>query len=323
MQNSPLPALTTPRLVQTVLGEIDYKRLGITDAHNHVWIDPIPGADPSSPVLDRYPQILEELERYRAAGGDSLLDCQPRGCGRNAIQLSALSLATGVNIIACTGFHRAKYYPPSYPLFSMEAGEVTEFLVRELTETLEETQDWEKPIRAGFIKIAFEADWTDCSLRALEGVAEAARQTGAMVEIHTEKGALAEPIVRFFEDRNVPPRHLVLCHMDKRPDTGLHAELARHGVLLEYDTFWRPKYDPEVNLWPLLIQMVAAGLSASVALATDMGGPELYQTLGGGPGLASLPGQIRRRLNDSSIPEDAVRRMLGENIARRLAGLDS
>ena len=108
--------------------------------------------------------------------------------------------------------------------------------------------------------------------------------------------------------------------MDKRPDIGLHRELARLGVLLEYDTFYRPKYDPHTNVWPLIEQMVHAGLSDRIAIATDMAEAELYHFLGGGPGLASLPGELQDQLIEKNFPETARKQLLGGNIARRLAG---
>ena len=101
-----------PKLVQTVLGGISYEEMGITDTHNHVWIEPVQGADLASPVLNQFDLIRKELLAYKAAGGASILDCQPGRCGRNANHLAELSGLTGVNILACTGFHRRKYYSP-------------------------------------------------------------------------------------------------------------------------------------------------------------------------------------------------------------------
>jgi hypothetical protein len=48
-----------------------------------------------------------------------------------------------------------------------------------------------------------------------------------------------------------------MCHVDKRPDVGLHRELARAGVLLGYDTFGRPKYNPDQGVWQLIPALVA------------------------------------------------------------------
>jgi predicted metal-dependent phosphotriesterase family hydrolase len=110
--------------------------------------------------------------------------------------------------------------------------------------------------------------------------------------------------------------------MDKRPDIGLQSELARFGVLLEYDTFHRPRYDPAANLWPLVERMVDAGYAGRIALATDMAEADHYRFIGGGPGLASLPGEIQHRLWEKGIPEDSRNQMLGGNIARRLGCLN-
>jgi phosphotriesterase-related protein len=306
----------------TVQGPLAYERLGITDAHNHVWIDPVPGSDPGAPVLNQFTSILMELGAYLKKGGGSILDCQPQGCGRDGRQLWALSKQSHVNLIACTGFHRKKYYPHDHWLWAAGARQVSDFLCSELERGLLETLETAQPVRAGFIKIALESSWAESPLAAVEGAGLAALQTKALIEIHTEKGALAEKACVYFTDMGLSPAQLVLCHMDKRPDAGLHKELARLGVLLEYDTFYRPKYNPPANLWPLIEQMAAAGFADRVALATDMAESELYHFIGGGAGLASLPAEIQDLLIRKGYPETDRKQMLGGNIARRLAGIN-
>jgi 5-phospho-D-xylono-1,4-lactonase len=306
----------------TVQGPVPFDALGLTDAHNHVWISPVEGVDPGSPVLNQFEPMLQELAEFREKGGQSLLDCQPQGCGRDGNQLLALSKASGVNLVACTGFHRKKYYAPDHWLWSASAAQISDFLCSELQHGLQETLQTASPVRAGFIKIALEATWAKSPQLALEGAAGAALKSRALMEIHTEKGALAEKACIYFMDLGLWPSQLVLCHMDKRPDLVLHKELARLGILLEYDTFYRPKYEPSTNLWPLLEKMVTAGFADRVALATDLAETPLYHFLGGGPGLASLPGQIRDQLNQKGIPEIAKQQLLGGNIARRLAGIN-
>ena len=319
---SNLSSFSFPRPVNTVQGPISYEDLGITDSHNHIWIDPVPGVESNSPVLNQFNEIVLELLDYKKAGGQSLLDCQPEGCGRNSNKLLELSQQSGVHVIACTGFHRQKYYPPQHWLFSKRAQKVCDFLSTELETGMYETLELEKPIKAGFIKIALEAAWGDCPQAALEGTAFAAKKTGALIEIHTEKGALAEKACLYFTDTGVSPNQIVLCHMDKRPDYGLQKELARLGVLLEYDTFYRQKYEPEMNLWPLIDHMVENELAGSIALATDMAESALYHHLGGGPGLHSLPTDIKNKLQERGISDQDTTKMIGGNIARRLAGIN-
>jgi phosphotriesterase-related protein len=175
-------------------------------------------------------------------------------------------------------------------------------------------------VRAGFVKAACEATLAETPRAPLEGAAWTARKTGAALAVHTERGEAAEEIVLFLALEGVDAHRLILCHMDKRPDFGLHRELAQAGVLLEYDTFHRPKYDPEANLWPLIEKMAAAGLDGAVALATDMADPGLW-AYGGGPGPASLPGGIRGRLQALGLPQEVIAGMLGYNVAARLSGL--
>jgi phosphotriesterase-related protein len=287
-----------------------------------MWIEKVSGADASSPVLDRFDCILQDLFEYRKRGGGTLLDCQPGGCGRDGNRLLALALASGVNLVACTGFHRKKYYAQDYWLWRASSQQIADSLSSELEQSLSETAEVAPRVRAGFIKIALETSWEGCPHVALEGAAAAALKTKALIEIHTEKGALAEKASVYFTDFGLLPQQLVLCHMDKRPDIGLQKELARFGVLLEYDTFYRPKYEPAANLWPLVDQMVSAGYADRIALATDMAEADHYHFIGGGPGLASLPGEIQHQLSERGIPETAREQMLGGNIARRLGGIN-
>lgn len=305
----------------TVRGPVPYEQLGITDAHNHVWIDSVPGVDPQAPVLNQFDLILRELNEYHQSGGKTLLDCQPGGSGRDGNRLLALSKASQVNLIACTGFHRKKYYPENHWFWEQNAQTVCDYLCSELEQGLDETLNTVSPVKAGFIKIALESIWTDSPQAAIEGAASAALKTKALIEIHTERGALAEKACVYFSEMGLSPHQLVLCHMDKRPDISLHKELANLGVLLEYDTFYRLKYNPNSNLWPLIEQMVNAGHSNRVALATDMAEADDYHSIGGGPGLKSLPVEIQNNLEQKGFPEIARKQMLGGNIARRLAGI--
>ncbi|MDP3183705.1 MAG: hypothetical protein Q8M58_00365 [Anaerolineales bacterium] len=153
----------------------------------------------------------------------------------------------------------------------------------------------------------------------MEAAAEASRQTGSAIQVHTEKGQDAEKILEFFVGRGVPAERLVLCHMDKRPDFGLHSELARAGALLEYDTFFRPKYDPEHTLWPLLEQMVAGGWARSLALAGDLADARDWRVHGGRYGLSGLLTHVLPRLRQMGLPEYEISHLMGENIAQRLA----
>jgi phosphotriesterase-related protein len=291
----------------------------MTDAHNHLWIKPVRGASSDSPALSDRQAVLAELKDYRLTGGSAILDCQPGGCGRDGRVLAGLSRSSGVHVVACTGFHRRRYYSSGFWLWKASAQEGALFFISEIHGGLVETRSQKRPVKAGFIKVACEAALDDTPLAALKGAAEAAIKTGFALEVHTEKGSAAEAILDFLVRSGTPLGQLILCHMDKRPDFGLHRELASAGVLLEYDTFYRPKYEPEKNLWKLIERMVASGLGDRVALATDMAEASMWSRLGGGPGLTGFPLVIRPRLQASGLEAVTIAGLMGGNITRRLA----
>ena len=291
----------------------------IADAHNHLWINRLPGTPTGLPVLDSEPKILEELITYKNAGGGMILDCQPIGCGRDANRLRRLSMSSKVVIIGCTGFHQQKYYPENSPYWNLSAEKLGEIFISEIQHGMTESDPLKPPIKAGFIKVAIEQTIAGTSQVMLEAAALAAAETQSAIEIHTEKGSDAENILRFFTDKGVKAQKLIICHIDKRPDFGLHQALAREQVLLEYDTFYRQKYTPTDNLWPLLQKMIDHGFDSQIALATDMAETDFWQSYGGKPGLAALITEIKPELEHLNFPAQSIQKLLGENILSRIA----
>lgn len=304
----------TQRALMTVAGPIDPSTAGIADAHNHVWITPVEGAQPGVPVLFDQSAIARELADYKEAGGGTQIDCQPGGCGRDGRVLAELSRSSGVHIVACTGFHLEKYYPLDYWLWRANVDAAQAFFLSELSQGLIESPG----VCAGFIKIACKATLGETSPTLLEATAWASRETDAAIEIHTEQGASAEDIVSLFVKFGVSADRLVICHVDKRPDIGLHRSLAQAGVMLEYDTFYRTKYQPEQNVWRLLEQMITEGLDQQIAIGTDMADAKIWARLGKGPGLMGLAMQIIPRLQAMGYAPKTIQRLVGQNIVNRL-----
>jgi phosphotriesterase-related protein len=248
-----------------------------------------------------------------------IVDCQPGGCGRNATVLRELSESSGVNIIACTGYHLDKYYPNDYWLFQSSTESVNQYFTSEIQTGIQETLSTAKKVRAGFIKIACHRSLEKSPIHLMKAAVMTSLQTGVAVEAHTEKGADVEQIVKALFEFGLPPDRLILCHMDKRPDFNLHRSLAQEGITLEYDTFYRPKYQPDENVWPLLGCMVDAGFTSSVVLATDMAEAKMWRRIGGEPGLTGLMKIIIPRLKSMGFDSGSINKLLSGNIAACLA----
>jgi len=304
--------------IRSVLGILEPEDMGRTDAHNHIWI-----ADQGLPegfnfVLDNEELILEELNEYKNAGGSSQVDCQPGGAGRDGNKLRSLSGKTGVHIVACTGFHLNDYYPAGYKLWSYTSDQAADYFLDEIQNGMLETKISDQTVYPGFIKIAVRDDIKSSPLNLMEGAVAASLESGYLIEMHTEKGAGAEDFLNYFTDKGLPPEQLVICHIDKRPDLALHMELAREGCLLEYDTFFRPKYNPEKNVWYLVREMVGAGFGGSIACATDLADSSQWHSYGGDPGLAGFVTDIEGQLVNDQFDQEIINGILGKNIADRL-----
>ncbi len=304
--------------ITTVQGRVPYKKLGITDAHNHLWISGQDVKAENAPILDQQEKIIQELVSYRQLGGNAQLDCQPGGAGRDGVKLLQISKGSGVQIIACTGFHLREYYPEQSTIWQLDTEQAAEYILSEIKEGLEETRQ-AIPVFPGFIKIAVRETLEKSPQHLMAAAFVASATSGLLIEMHTEKGAAIEDFVDYFENKGLKPGSLVICHIDKRPDLGLHKELARAGYLLEYDTFFRPKYEPEKFLWPLILDLVNSGFSKSLALATDLADSSMWQSMGNGPGLSGFIDLIKKRLDEEIQDPKVVKDLVGGNIAERLA----
>jgi predicted metal-dependent phosphotriesterase family hydrolase len=306
-------------MFSTVLGVTEQIPGGVVDGHAHVWIDQIDEVSGEGIfVLTDEDAIARELTDFRGAGGAAVIDCQPPQTGRNLGRLARLSRLSGVTIIASTGFHLPRYYRPGEGPWAGTESAARVLFERELTVGVA-NKSGEEQIRVGVIKTAHPGDLDAQFVPLLRAALEASDRTGACVLIHTEKGAGVEPLADFIEGEGGDPRRVVLCHMDKRADPGLHQELADRGFLLEYDTFYRPKYGPEENLWPLLERMLKDGYREAISCGLDLADPLMWRFSGDTGGMPGLPTQITARLEGLGASTDDLSALLRQNILGRVA----
>ena len=55
----------TTHYVMTVLGPVAPEALGVTDAHSHLYIAPVPGGAADAPVLTDVAGVARELTDFR------------------------------------------------------------------------------------------------------------------------------------------------------------------------------------------------------------------------------------------------------------------
>jgi len=312
--------------VQTVNGIREKDCLGIIDSHCHLWIENINSGykkKDSKFKVDNFSIMKEALEKFKnddiygiPNGYSTIIDCQPWGCGRNGNKLLELSKITGVNIISVTGFHKKEYYPSDSPIWKMSRKDAAKFFASEVENGLKETLETnyqDRKIKVGAIKIAFTGNLKDQYRILTEAAIDASLMTGAPLIVHTDRGLGVEKLVSFFEKKEIHFSKIMLCHMDKRADIKLHKYLADKSIYLEYDTFDRSKYDPEKNVWPLLIEMVKEGYSSSLTIGSDLADNLSWKNISKKGGLAGFLKDIAERLASSGVDIADIENIIKKN----------
>jgi phosphotriesterase-related protein len=297
--------------IETVLGPVAPERIGAVDAHAHVWLDP-PAA---GPALRDERLARAELRALKAAGGDTVVDCQPGGAGRDGAALARLSEATGIRIVAATGYHQRRLHAPGGVWDA--PGTARARFGRELRVSLDEAPG----VRAGVVK----AVWTDAGGvedELLAAALDAAREAGVAAIVHVEATGDLDRLLARLERAGAAPGAVQLSHMDKRPDPVLHAELARAGHVLGYDTFVRARHRPAERVWPLLEAMLEAGLDHAVTLGLDLVDATQW-SVNGGPGLPALPGHVLPEARRRGASAEQLEGLRGANALRLLTARDT
>ncbi|MCL4385456.1 MAG: hypothetical protein M1479_00880 [Actinobacteria bacterium] len=305
------------KFIQTVRGLIENTFFNVIDCHTHIWIKKYEDELNNfiSEVND-FSLILDELTDFKTKLNGSLVDCTPYECGRDGNKLYEFSLKTGVNIISVTGFHKRQYYPPNSKIWSMSLKEAQAFFINEYTQGLKETLTDNIKVKAGVIKIPFVGNLEDNQLKILTDAAiYASIETKLPILVHTEQGLNIEYFINYIESKKINPSRVVLCHMDKRNDFNLHKNLAKEGFFLEYDTFLREKYNPSINVWPLIEKMVEEGFKSSVMIGTDIADNEMWKKFISNKGYFGFFNDIRNTALAKNLKLKAINKIIGENAA--------
>ena len=310
----------TEAVVVTVLGPIAPALLGATDAHDHLFLrsPALPGQD-----FDDAGRAIEEVGDAVRGGLHAIVEVTPIGLGRRPDRMRSVSEATGVHVVAATGYHRDAHYPQNHWVREAPVDLLAKRIVTDLKEGMH-PEDWltEAPLdpaRAGVIKAgASYQHISPLEERRLVAAAIGHRETGAPILVHTEIGTCAHQIVDLLTREGVRPNRIILAHLDRNPDLELHAEVAARGVMLEYDTPGRIKYRPDSQLLDLIDGMVNAGQGDRMLLGLDLGQRDYFRAYGGGPGLTYLMDTFVPRLR-TRIGDEAVQGILVGNAARAFA----
>ena len=315
----PPPARTSPKSpeIQTVLGRVPARDLGLTLVHEHVLVDFVGAAEVSRSRYrtdDVVRAVLPHLREVKARGVQTLLECTPAWLGRDPLLLRRLSEESGLRLVTNTGYYGAaddKFVPAH--AYTETADQLAARWIAEAREGIEGTG-----IRPGFLKIGVDRGTLSAIDRKLiVAAARCHRATGLTIAVHTGDGAAAFDILATLKAERVAPSAYVWVHAQNEKDRALHVRAAETGCFVEFDGISPEALREHVES---VADLVRRGHLGRLLVSQDAGWYNVGDP-GGGPFRAYtlLLDEFVPALRNAGITDAQVRTLLVDNPARAFA----
>ena len=334
----------------TVTGPIEADDMGITLSHEHCFIDLRnqfteftdpektlisrqkvniknlgrlrlnPYAVKDNLLIDDMAIVVEEVLRFKNAGGQTIVDCTSIGIDRDAEKLYELARSTGVNIVAGSGYYTQDTHPEEMPGWS--ADDIAEQIVRDFTEGIDGSG-----VKAGVIgEIGTSESILPDEKKNLLAAALAFRQVRAPIHVHTFPWSRAglEAIDVLLEN-DVDPAKVVICHLDVEPDLGYIRSALSRGVFVEFDNFGKEfVIEPsdrgfaggifvrDLDRVRIIKELVDSGLERQILTTNDICLKTLLCTFGGW-GYAHILKDVAPLMQSEGLTQDIIDLFLRKN----------
>lgn len=305
--------------IETVLGPIDASQLGVVAPHEHFFIDTTfeaqtPQDDEAlalfesdvsihnidvlrrNPFLVRDNMVLEDLDtavyevnRFKKAGGTTIVDLTNIGIKRDLKKIREVSRRTGVNVIAGCGLYTGLTIPAPYT--EMSADQLADWMIDEIRNGEKETG-----IKPGVIgEIGTSETVEPLEATSLRASAYANLETGLPIYIHTYPWSRASlEAVDILTSEGVRPDQICICHLDVAFDYDYLCRVFDKGVYAMFDNFGKEYYFPkqdavfsggpfetDLDRVRMIIRMIQDKHTDRLMLATDVCLKSLLHSYGG------------------------------------------
>jgi len=333
--------------IQTVLGLINPDELGPTLIHEHILCDVTPpglGASGAKEVditlenvweiryhwqkhlgngrLDNPGVAIQELERFRSAGGQAIVDQTCIGMKRDPLQLRHIARSTKTHVIMGSGYYTHDFLPPEFLERSAET--IANEIIGDFVKGVDDTG-----IRSGIIgEIGCSYPWMAIEKRVMRASVMAQQATGAAISVHPGRHPRAPfEALKFIEKNGGSPGRTIVDHVDRTIfDLDTLLELAQTGCMLEYDFFGiESSYYPfqSVDLpndgarLRLIRDLIDRGHLSQVLISHDICTKTRLATYGG-HGYSHIFRNIVPMMRNRGFTEDEIMTVLCENPRRVL-----
>lgn len=311
--------------VRTITGDEAPGKLGHCQCHEHLFIAKGRSYEINPALwMDDIPTSLAETQLYKSAGGGALVDAQPTGAGSMPEALLEVSKASGVKIIASTGFHKLGFYPEGHWIRTANEDTLKVLFAKDIVTGIAVDGDDRIPkkrimAKAGIIKCALDVQGLDEAYQRLfRAAAGAALQTGAPMLIHTEDGTHTLALIEFLLSLGIAPERVIVCHIERSVERiEEKLEIAQTGVYIECDTIARFKYHSDEAEAMFIKRLADEGYGGRILLGLDTT-RERLKSYGGITGLDYILKVFLPLLREKGITEQQINLFCIENPAAAL-----
>ena len=345
--------------VMTVLGPMDAAKLGVTMSHVHLLIELAVAEQRENPdnasrkvqyegkitmdilgalrrrvhlvkdnlIMGDIDEQIGELMFYKRFGGVSVVEPGVIGLGRDVVGLRQIAAATGVNVIASSGWYIGASHSPATREASVE--QLSAQMIRELTAGVDNTG-----IRTGVLKAALsgatvDAPYSPSEEKVLRAGGRAQAATGAAMFIHPchhyGRARHLEHYLDVLKSEGANLEKIFLGHVDFwAGDIEYQRRVLDRGAMVSYDCFGEEMYVRPGFVRPTDVARVAGvvklcelGYEKQVLLSAECAYKTTLRKYGG-YGYAHILENILPDLRYYGVSEAKIGTMLVDNPRRLL-----
>ena len=338
--------------IQTVLGLIDPKDLGLTMTHEHLLIDfsvmfnPTPDVTTQrmahAPVsienlgwirqycysnLDNLLVLdeetaIEEAMLYQRHGGGAIVDATTIGIGRDPLALARISRGAGVHVVMGAGYYVDAAQPNE--INGKNEDDIYQEIVKDVQLGVGNTG-----IKAGIIgEIGCTWPLMPNEIKVLKASARAQLETGLSILIHPGRDEKAPiEILRILADSGADLSRVIMGHLDRTVSSlNVLEELADTGCVLEWDlfgneiSFYQPSdFDmpSDAERLNFIRHMIDIGLGDRIVISHDICTKHRLVKYGG-HGYGYIPEHIIPRMRNKNFEESEIEAITRDTPARLL-----
>lgn len=341
----------TQPIVRTVLGDVDPAVLGHTQPHEHLLIDlsrpkstrmtVAERALDNAPItLENYYRVrrhhtsedlrlfdrdvaVQELARYTAAGGGTIVDATSIGLGRDALGLAEISRRSGVHVVMGAGFYFNPYHPSDVAARGRD--ELTAEIVADVRTGVDGTG-----IRSGLIgEIGLSYPLHPDEEKVLRAACAAQRETGAALMIHPGRDPRSPlQALAIVAEEGVDRSRVIMSHVERTVFSREEMRaIAATGCYVEFDLFGQESsyyalsdidMPNDATRVDYIVDLIAHGHADQILISQDIC-HKTNMTRYGGEGFAHILDHVLPLMRRKGLTDPQITTITVDNPAGALA----